>query len=108
MFGGTRVCHRLSLPHPFYLVSGGHQKFVVSRYISIWGFMGLSTFNFKVHGHVSYTLGMTASHTDPARSVGPQFKEWYLEQVWRKETSYTKGREHTDEWMVPVQKLAGW
>ena len=81
---------------------------MVSRYISIWGFMGLSTFNFKVHGHVSYTLGMTASHTDPARSVGPQFKEWYLEQVWRKETSSTKGREHTDEWMVPVQKLAGW
>lgn len=49
--------------------------------------MGLSTFHFKVHGYVSYTVVMTASHTDPAWSVGPQFQEWYLEQRWRKETS---------------------
>lgn len=69
VFDGTSVCHRLSSPHPFYLASGRYQEFVVSRYTSIWGLMGLSTFNFKVHAHVSYTLGKTASHTDPAWSL---------------------------------------
>lgn len=86
---GAGVCHRLSSPPPCYLARGRYQEFVVIK-IHIWGLMGLSTFNFKVHAPVSCTLGMTASHADPACSLGHS-SEWLLEQGCRKETSSAKG-----------------
>lgn len=75
----------LFLPYLFYL-GGDYQKFVVSRHIGGWGLLGLSMFNFKVHGLLAYTLGTTSSHPGPAWRVGPEFTERYLE-LWRRERS---------------------
>lgn len=50
--GGTKWLSQtyFFLPYPLDLVNRDNQKFVVSRYIGSWGFVGMSTFNFKVHG----------------------------------------------------------
>lgn len=103
-------CHKftLFLPYPLYLVNWDNQKFVVLRYIGSRGFVGMSMFNFKVHGLLAHTSGTTWSHPDPAQCVGPEFKGWYLEHLWRKETSPLREGKRTDEWTVPVQILAGW
>lgn len=89
----------LFLPYPFYLVGGDYQKFVVSRYIGSWGFVGLSMFNFKVRGLLAYTPGTTSSYPGPAWSVGPEFTERYLELVEKGNLSHL-GRERgrTNEW----------
>ena len=52
--------------------------------------MGLSISNFKVPGLLAYTPGTTYGHPDRVGSVGPGFKEWYLEQLQRMETSSFK------------------
>lgn len=88
----------LFLPYLFYL-GGDYQKFVVSRHIGGWGFVGLSMFNFKVHGLLAYTLGTTSSHPGPAWRVGPEFTERYLELVAKGTLSHL-GRERgrVNEW----------
>lgn len=75
--GGTKWLSQtyFFLPYPLDLVNRDNQKFVVSRYIGSWGFVGMSTFNFKVHGLLVCTSGTTSSHPDPAQCTGPEFKE---------------------------------
>lgn len=53
--------------------------------------MGLSTFHFKVHGYVSYTVVWRCQSHWPSVVCGATVPNWYLEQRWRKETSSHDG-----------------